>query len=120
MRERRASAVGRAAAAGLVALTTAAACVRGGDEGMPPAEDAAPSAFDGSSAGATRTVAGLELRWCPPGTFTMGSPPDEPERRPGEDQVRVHLSRGFWTARFETTQGEWKRVVGALPGPPTS
>jgi formylglycine-generating enzyme required for sulfatase activity len=46
----------------------------------------------------------------------MGSPPDEPERRPGEDQVQVTLTRGFWMAKYETTQGQWQRVVGRLPG----
>jgi formylglycine-generating enzyme required for sulfatase activity len=50
----------------------------------------------------------------------MGSPPGEPERRPGEDQVEVTLTRGFWMARYETTQGLWKRVAGKLPGPPTA
>ncbi len=49
----------------------------------------------------------------------MGSPPNEPERRPGEDQVEVTLTKGFWMAKFETTQGDWKRVVGKLPGPLT-
>jgi formylglycine-generating enzyme required for sulfatase activity len=46
----------------------------------------------------------------------MGSPRDEPERRPGEDQVEVTLSKGFWTGKFEVTQGQWKRVVGEFPG----
>ena len=50
----------------------------------------------------------------------MGSPPGEPERRPDEDQVEVTLSRGFWMARYEVTQGQWKRVVGPLPGPLTA
>ena len=45
-----------------------------------------------------------------------GSPPDEPERRPGEDQVEVTLSRGFWAGKFEVTQGEWKRVAGVFNG----
>src|SRR4051812_25348256 len=81
---------------------------------------AAPDGFDGTKAGEERTIAGVTLCWCPPGTFTMGSPPDEPERRPGEDQVRVTLSRGFWAGKYEVTQGEWKRVVGKLPGEPTA
>jgi sulfatase modifying factor 1 len=38
------------------------------------------------------------------------------ERRPDEDQVEVTLSKGFWTAKYETTQGQWKRIVGKLPG----
>jgi formylglycine-generating enzyme required for sulfatase activity len=50
----------------------------------------------------------------------MGSPPDDPERRPDEAQVQVTLTKGFWTAKYETTQGQWKRVVGELPGPLTA
>ena len=42
--------------------------------------------------------------------------PSEPERRPGEDQVEVTLTRGFWMGKYEVTQGQWKRVVGKLPG----
>jgi formylglycine-generating enzyme len=50
----------------------------------------------------------------------MGSPADEPGRRPDEAQVSVTLSRGFWMAKFETTQSQWARVVGAFPDrPPT-
>src|SRR5262245_8459001 len=76
----------------------------------------ARSLFQGLKAGDTRKVVGISLCWCPPGTFTMGSPPSEPERRPGEDQVEVTLTRGFWIAKYETTQGQWKRVIGKLPG----
>ena len=46
----------------------------------------------------------------------MGSPRSEPEWRDGEDQVEVTLTRGFWMARYEATQGQWKRVMGKLPG----
>jgi formylglycine-generating enzyme required for sulfatase activity len=46
----------------------------------------------------------------------MGSPPGEPERRPGEDQVEVTLTKGFWTGKYEVTQGQWKRIVGEFPG----
>jgi len=28
----------------------------------------------------------------------------------------VTLSKGYWMAEFETTQGDWKRIVGKLPG----
>jgi formylglycine-generating enzyme required for sulfatase activity len=77
--------------------------------------EAAPPAFAGSKAGEEREVAGMELCWCPPGKFTMGSPPDEPERRPDEDQVEVTLTRGFWAGKYEVTQGQWKQVVGDFP-----
>jgi formylglycine-generating enzyme required for sulfatase activity len=82
--------------------------------------DGSGGAFAGANAGQEVTVAGIRLCWCPPGKFTMGSPRDEPERRPGEDQVEVTLTRGFWMAKFEVTQGEWKRVMGKLPGPLTA
>jgi sulfatase modifying factor 1 len=81
---------------------------------------AQPSSFAGRQAGETREVNGVPLCWCPPGHFVMGSPRNEPERRSGEDQAQVTLSRGFWMARFETTQGQWTRVMGALPGPLTA
>jgi formylglycine-generating enzyme required for sulfatase activity len=77
---------------------------------------AACDGFDGTKAGEERTIAGVGLCWCPPGRFTMGSPPAESERRPGEDQVEVTLTRGFWAGKYEVTQGDWRRVVGKLPG----
>lgn len=76
--------------------------------------------FDGKAPGEQKQIAGITLCWCPAGTFTMGSPRDEPERRPGEDQVLVTITKGFWMAKYEATQGEWKRVMGALPGPLTT
>ena len=81
-----------------------------------PTKKVAPSAFDGVKAGDEREVSSIKLCWCPPGKFMMGSPASEPERLHGEDQVEVTLSKGFWTAKYETTQGEWKRIVGKLPG----
>jgi formylglycine-generating enzyme len=76
--------------------------------------------FDDPRAGEEKTVAGMRLCWCTPGKFLMGSPPAEPERRPGEDQVEVTLTRGFWAGKYEVTQGDWKRIVGRLPGPLTA
>ena len=85
-----------------------------------PINAVVPSAFYGEKAGDEREVSGTKLCWCPPGQFKMGSPASEPERRPGEDQVDVTLSKGFWTAKTETTQHQWKRIVGKLPGEPTA
>jgi len=83
-----------------------------------PARTAAPSTFKGSKAGDHREVAGIQLCWCPPGKFIMGSPCSEPERRPDEDQVVVTLTRGFWMAKYKATQGQRKRVRSS-PCPPT-
>ncbi len=70
--------------------------------------------FAGQRAGQLRedNKAGLRLRWCPPGAFTMGSPKDEPGRDVDEDPYPVTLSDGFWMAETETTQGQWQTVTG--------
>ena len=92
----------------------------GGQGRSPPAVGSGVAAaspdFVGSRAGDEREVAGIKLCWCPAGRFVMGSPPSEPERRPGEDQVEVTITNGFWAGKYEVTQGQWKRVVGRLPG----
>lgn len=75
-----------------------------------------PDAFSGSKAGAECTAGGVKLCWCPPGKFVMGSPSNEPGHRPDEAQVEVTLTRGFWMGKYEVTQGQWKRIVGEIPG----
>jgi formylglycine-generating enzyme required for sulfatase activity len=55
------------------------------------------------------------FRWCPPGTFMMGSPRDEPQRVENETQHQVTLSRGFWMLETEVTQEMWESVMGRNP-----
>jgi len=67
----------------------------------------------------------LELVWCPPGTFTMGS--SMAERRAavaaggkmrhyeGETQHKVTLTKGFWLGKYEVTQRQWQSVMGKNP-----
>jgi sulfatase modifying factor 1 len=69
--------------------------------------------FAGALAGDAREIQGVAFRWCPPGRFTMGSPPAETGRRADEAQIEVTITRGFWLAACETTQGEWRRIHGA-------
>lgn len=93
------------------------AAVSIGNSSQPEArQSASERSFQGSRAGTEREVRGVKVCWCPPGKFKMGSRRGEPERRPGEDQVEVTLSRGFWMGKYEVTQGQWKRVMGKLPG----
>lgn len=87
-------------------------CGHESNEPAPPVS----AAFEGSKAGDEREVVGIRLSWCPPGTFVIGSPRSEPERRPGENQKEVTLTKGFWIAKYEATQGQWKSIAGALPG----
>ncbi len=52
----------------------------------------------------------------PPGTFTMGSPEDEPGRSPGEGpQHQVTLTRGFLMSKYEVTEEWWYQVMGGDP-----
>jgi sulfatase modifying factor 1 len=46
----------------------------------------------------------------------MGSPVTEPGRRADELQVEVTLTQGFWIGKYEVSQAEWIRVVGAIQG----
>lgn len=80
----------------------------------------AQAPFAGRWAGDEREILGIKFCWCPSGSYVMGSPTEERERRPGEDQVHVTLTHGFWMAKYEATQGQWLRVFKELPGPLTS
>ena len=55
-----------------------------------------------------------------PGTFTMGSPADEPGRDSNETQHAVTLTKAFYVATTEVTQSDWQSVMGwndsAFPG----
>jgi formylglycine-generating enzyme required for sulfatase activity len=50
-----------------------------------------------------------------PGTFMMGSPTSEKERRSDERQHTVTISRGFWMGKYLVTQGEYLAVTGNNP-----
>ena len=57
----------------------------------------------------------MELVWCPPGEFTMGSPTSEEGRYDGETQHRVRLTKGFWLGKYPVTQRQWRSVMGGNP-----
>ena len=83
----------------------------------PPPEVAA--VIDNHKAGERMTFAIKDIeyafRWCPSGTFTMGSPVGERWRKIDETQHQVTLSRGFWMLETEATQGMWESVMGNNP-----
>jgi formylglycine-generating enzyme required for sulfatase activity len=56
-----------------------------------------------------------DFRWIEPGTFQMGSPKNEPERRENETQHQVTLTKGFWLADSTVTQALWGAVMGENP-----
>lgn len=71
-------------------------------------------------AGTTMTLrlpggAKMEMVWCPPGSFMMGSPADEAGHQDSETLHRVTLEEGFWMAKYAVTQKQWKSVMGNNP-----
>ena len=78
----------------------------------------------GNTATATRTVTvvgnrsvdlnatvALDMIWCPPGTFTMGSSTSETGRGTDETQHQVTLSHGFYLGKHEVTQAQYQTVM---------
>ncbi len=58
---------------------------------------------------------GMKFAWIPPGTFLMGSPPNEPEREDVKTQHRGTLTKGFHLGIHQVTQAQWQAVMGANP-----
>ncbi|HPO15784.1 MAG TPA: bifunctional serine/threonine-protein kinase/formylglycine-generating enzyme family protein [Candidatus Hydrogenedentes bacterium] len=57
-------------------------------------------------------VAGIELAWIPPGSFTMGQNNGPAEEQP---EHAVTISHGFWMGKYPITQGQWKAIMGENP-----
>ena len=59
---------------------------------------------------------GIELLLIPPGSFTMGSPSDDPRTFPDETPAReVSITRAFYLGRTEVTRAQWE-VAAATKG----
>ena len=56
----------------------------------------------------------IEMIYCAPGEFMMGSPESE-DGRNGKPQHRVTLTKGFWLGKYEVTQEQWQSVMGDHP-----
>ncbi len=57
----------------------------------------------------------IELILIPAGEFDMGSAPLEVARNVDEGPVRrIRISRPFYIGRYETTQAQWKAVMGQI------
>jgi formylglycine-generating enzyme required for sulfatase activity len=53
----------------------------------------------------------MVFAWVPPGTFLMGSPPDEEQRDESEAQHRVILTEGFYLGVHPVTQAQWRAIM---------
>ena len=57
----------------------------------------------------------LDMLWCKPGIFQMGSPEDEKDHDDDETQHEVTLTKGFYLGKYEVTQEQWEKVMGSKP-----
>jgi len=57
----------------------------------------------------------LDMLWCKPGSFQMGSPEDEEDREEDETLHEVTLTSGYWLGKHPVTQAEWEKVMGNNP-----
>jgi formylglycine-generating enzyme required for sulfatase activity len=65
---------------------------------------------------AVQTEAPTNMVFIPPGTFRMGSPTNEVDRRDNEGpQTAVTISRGFWMGKYLVTQGDYLSLMGSNP-----
>jgi formylglycine-generating enzyme required for sulfatase activity len=87
-----------------------------------PAGTAAAAAANPSSTGpaspAHQVIAdlNLELIWVQPGSFTNGSPDDEPFRGKAEGpRTHVTLTKGYWLGRTEVTQAQYESLMRTNP-----
>jgi formylglycine-generating enzyme required for sulfatase activity len=57
----------------------------------------------------------LEMLWCKPGSFQMGSPEDEEGRDDNETLHEVTLTSGYWLGKHTVTQAQWEKAMGDNP-----
>jgi len=62
----------------------------------------------------TNTI-GMKFNKIPAGTFLMGSPETEKDRRDIEYQHKVTITKAFYMQTTEVTQGQWKAVMETEP-----
>jgi formylglycine-generating enzyme required for sulfatase activity len=66
---------------------------------------------DGTPSAHTVASISMEMIFCPPGTFTMGSPTSETGRGTDETQHQVTLTNGFYLGKYEVTQAQYQTVM---------
>lgn len=58
----------------------------------------------------------FRFKWVPPGSFQLGSPPDEPGRQRNDlPRAKADMLRGFYLAETETTQRQHRALTGKNP-----
>ena len=66
---------------------------------------------DGTPTSHTVASISMDMIFCPPGTFSMGSPSNETGRGGDETEHSVTLSHGFYLGKYEVTQAQYQTVM---------
>ena len=66
---------------------------------------------DGTPTSHTVASINMDMIFCPPGTFMMGSPTSESGRGTDETQHQVTLTHGFYLGKYEVTQAQYEAVM---------
>ncbi len=105
-------------------LVTTCCAGEGGDggllvpEGVSAARDAVAEAYTntGWASEIVHDATGMEMVFVPAGEFEMGSPDSEPGHTKDESPMRkVRISKPFYIGKYEVTQAQWVKVMGANP-----
>ena len=70
---------------------------------------------DGTPTSHTVASIGMDMIFCPPGTFMMGSPASESGRGGDETQHQVTLTNGFYLGKYELTQAQYETIMTGNP-----
>ena len=66
-------------------------------------------------AGDTKTLGGIELVYCPAGSFMMGAVPDDVYASDIEKPRHKVTLDGFWIGKYDVTQEQYEIVMGTNP-----
>src|SRR5262249_15182343 len=58
---------------------------------------------------------GMKLAYIKPGSFMMGSPKDEEDRKADEQQHEVEIAQPFYMGVYLVTQEQYEKVMGSNP-----
>ena len=90
----------------------------GGDDAVGLAEVVYALKYVAENSGVSDTFTnslGMTFVRIPAGTFTMGSPENEPGRDSDETPHQVTLTQDFYMMTTEATQAQWETVMGSNP-----
>ena len=81
--------------------------------GVMGCDDSTPSELPTEAA--AEQPGGMTFKEIPAGTFVMGSPENEKDRKEIEHQHKVTITKAFYMQTTEVTQGQWTSVMGTEP-----